>query len=79
MSMMRLTVTALLTGTLLVLPVEASQGSEDSQVLRVYDRTTPGLVLPTTVKSGFLHYSAEAMRQRINGVALVDVTVGVDG
>jgi TonB family protein len=79
MSIVRLTVTTLLTGTLLVLPLGASPGSEDTQVLRVYDRTTPGLVLPTTVKSGFLHYSAEAMRQRITGVAVVDVTVGVDG
>ena len=79
MSMLRLTVTTLLSGTLLVLPLDAAQDSDDTQVLRVYDRTTPGLVLPTTVKSGFLHYSAEAMRQRITGVAVVDVTVGVDG
>ena len=79
MWMVRLTVTALLTGTPLVLPLDASQGSEDSQVLRVYDRTTPGLVLPTVVKSGTPRYTAEAMRQRITGIALIDVTVGVDG
>jgi TonB family protein len=79
MSMMRLTATTLLSGTLLVLPLDAAQDPEDTQVLRVYDPTTPGLVLPTTVRSGFLHYSAEAMRQRITGAAIVDVTVGVDG
>ena len=79
MSMMRLTVTALLTGTLLVLPLGASQGSDDTQVLRVYDRTTPGLVLPTVVKNGYPQYTAEAMRQQIRGSAAIDATVGVDG
>jgi TonB family protein len=79
MSIMRLTVTTLLSGTLLVLPLDASQGSEDTQVLRVYDRTTPGLVLPKVVKNAYPHYTAEAMRQRIRGSAAIDATVGVDG
>jgi TonB family protein len=79
MSMTPLTMTTLLTVALLVLPSGASQGSEPDRVLRVYDRTTPGLVLPTVVKSGAPRYTAAAMHQRIRGIAVVDVTVGADG
>ena len=79
MSMTRVMATTLVTGALLVLPLSAFQDSAPAEVLRVYDRTTPGLVLPKAVKSCTPFYTAAAMHERIGGIAVVDVTVGVDG
>jgi periplasmic protein TonB len=79
MSMTRVMATTLVTSALLVLPLRAFQGRAPGEVLRVYDRTTPGLVLPTVVKSDNPRYTAAAMHERIGGIAVVDVTVGVDG
>jgi TonB family protein len=79
MSMTRVMATMLVLGALLGLPLSAVQDSAPAEVLRVYDRTTPGLVLPTVLKSGHPRYTAAAMHQRIRGIAVVDVTVGVDG
>ena len=79
MSMTRVMATTLVTGALLVLPLSAFQDSAPAEILRVYDRTTPGLVLPKVVKGGTPFYTAAAMHQRIGGIAVVDVTVGVDG
>jgi TonB family protein len=77
--MIRMMATMLLTGALLVLPLRASQGAEDGHVLRVYDKSTPGLVLPKVVTSEQPRYTAAAIREQIRGGTAVDVTVGVDG
>ena len=79
MSMIRVMATTLVTGTLLVLPADAFQGSDETPVLRVYDKSTPGLVLPKVVKSQTAYYTAAAMHERIRGGAAIDLTVGVDG
>ena len=78
MSMTRMMLTTLATA-LLVLPLRAAQDAAPAEVLRVYDRTAPGLVLPTVVKSEYPRYTAAAIHQRIRGIAVVDVTVGADG
>jgi TonB family protein len=79
MSMIRVMATTLVTGTLLVLPADAFQGADETPVLRVYDKSTPGLVLPKVVKSQTAYYTAAAMHERIRGGAAIDLTVGVDG
>ena len=80
MSRIRTTVALVLGCGLLTLTLGAHQPAvAPGEVLRVYDRTTPGLVLPTVVKRSNPRYTAAAMDQRIHGIAVVDVTVGVDG
>jgi TonB family protein len=81
MSMTRVTVMVVLTGALLGpgLPLNASQGPGNGPVLRVYDRATPGLVLPTVVTGAHPQYTRAAFSERITGSATVDLTVGVDG
>src|SRR5689334_17228645 len=79
MSMIRVMATTLLTGNLLVLPARAWQGTDEPPVLRVYDKSTPGLVLPKIVKSQPAYYTPAAMHERLRGGAAIDLTVGVDG
>jgi len=78
-SITQVAATATLIGALLVLPAGAFQGSDEAPVLRVYDKSTPGLVLPRIVKSQTAYYTAAAMHERIRGGAAIDLTVGVDG
>jgi TonB family protein len=80
MTRIRTIVAVVLGCGLLTLTLGARQAAMlPAEVLRVYDRTTPGLVLPTVVKSAQPRYTAAAMNQRILGIAVVDVTVGVGG
>ena len=79
MSITQVAATATWIGALLVLPAGASQGSGEPSVLRVYDKSTPGLVLPKVITSEQPRYTAGAIREHIRGGTAVDVTVGVDG
>ncbi len=63
---------------LLTLPLGASQAPVPP-AMRIYDKATPGVVLPKVVSSEQPRYTAAALREQVAGSALVDVTVGVDG
>ena len=75
MSMIRRASLTVLAASLLTLPAAGQQAAPT----RIYSKATPGIVLPTVVSQERLRYTAAALREQIAGMALVDVTVDIDG
>jgi TonB family protein len=74
-SMRTLAVTGVVCGLLATLAV----GAQQQAPTRVYNESTPGLVLPTVVSRENPQYTQAALDAHLAGNAAVDVTVDADG
>ena len=75
MSRTRMTAAAVLAGGMMMSLAVAAQRTPT----RVYNESTPGIVLPTVVSREQPPYTRAALDAQIAGDAAVDVTVDVDG